>query len=96
MERNPTLIKDILEYVEQNTPSPRGFLFLPALEEYPSEDVEEHVRVCGMFGYVLLNRTGHIKELTKAGYLELDRLRIPPEPSEALIWGPDGLPATQE
>ena len=75
MQMDDVLIKQLLKYCEQNAPGPRGFLFHPDIDGYSTEQIEYHVRLCSQAGFVLVNNTGHMVELTYQGQLELRKLR---------------------
>ena len=71
MKLDEDLIKQLLKHCEKNSPGPRGFLFHPDIDGYAVEQVEYHVRLCSQAGFVLLNQTGHMIELTWQGQMEL-------------------------
>ena len=75
MERNMTLIKQLLKYCEANAPGPRGFLFHPEIESFSTEQVEYHVRLCRDAGYARVNNAGYMVELTWEGHEVLEQLR---------------------
>lgn len=75
MKMHNALIKQLLKYCEKNAPGPRGFLFHPDIDGFSTEQVEYHVRLCSQAGFLLLNQTGHMIELTYDGQIELRRLQ---------------------
>ena len=75
MKRDLNLIKQILKYAECKGPGERGFLFHPEVAGCSDEEIEYHVRLCGDAGYVRINSTGHIIELTWDGHEALNDLR---------------------
>ena len=71
MKLDEDLIKQLLKYCEKHSPGSRGFLFHPDIDGYSAEQVEYHVRLCSQAGFVLVNHTGHMTELTWQGQMEL-------------------------
>ena len=75
MKRDMSLVKQILKHIEKHAPGERGFLPHPDIEGYNSDEVEYHIRLCSQAGFVDLNDTGYIIELTWQGHNTLVDLR---------------------
>ena len=78
MQRDMALVKKILKYVEDNTPSTRSFIAYPEVSGFTEEQVEYHVTLCAKAGLLELNNAEMIVDLTWSGHDELARLRRHP------------------
>ena len=75
MKRDIELVKQILKHCERHAPGPRGFIYHPEILGYEIDVVEYHVRLCGDAGYLRVNNSGLIQELTWQGHEALEELR---------------------
>ena len=75
MRRDMALVKKILKYVENNTPSTRAFIANPEYTNFTEEQVDYHVTLCAKAGLLELNKDGWILDLTWSGHDTLEQLR---------------------
>ena len=75
MQRDISLVKKILKYVEDKTPSTRICIANPEFQGFTDEQVDYHVTLCAKSGYIELNNARMIVDLTWAGHDLLAELR---------------------
>jgi hypothetical protein len=68
MQRDMALVKKILKYVEDETPSTRTFVAYPEFREFTAEQVAYHVMLCAKSRFIEVSDGRLIVDLTWAGH----------------------------